>query len=146
MQTLQRQLADLLTGVPHRLMAGNLECPVWSLTADSRQVTPGALFMAVRGLQTDGHRFLDAALDQGASALVVEELTPQLLKRVQEHGQTVVQVQQSRQVLAAMALLSETPKPNDDDIDAAMSGNLCRCATYQRIRAGIHEAARRLEA
>ncbi|MGI9477107.1 MAG: (2Fe-2S)-binding protein [Hyphomicrobiaceae bacterium] len=53
---------------------------------------------------------------------------------------------QSGQVLAAMALLSETPKPNDDDIDAAMSGNLCRCATYQRIRAGIHEAARRLEA
>lgn len=103
MQTLQRQLADLLTGVPHRLMAGHLECPVRSLTADSRQVTPGGVFVAVRGLQTDGHRFLDAALDQGASALVVEELTPQLLQRVQEHGQTVVQVQQSRQALAAIA-------------------------------------------
>ena len=37
-------------------------------------------------------------------------------------------------------------KPSDDDIDAAMTGNLCRCATYQRIRAAIHEAARRLEA
>jgi len=53
---------------------------------------------------------------------------------------------QSGQVMAAVALLTETPKPTDEDIDAAMDGNLCRCATYQRIRAGIHEAARRLEA
>ncbi len=53
---------------------------------------------------------------------------------------------QSGQVMAAVALLTETPKPTDADIDAAMDGNLCRCATYQRIRAGIHEAARRLEA
>ena len=49
---------------------------------------------------------------------------------------------QSGQVMAATALLTENPKPTDADIDAAMSGNLCRCATYQRIRAGIHEAAK----
>ena len=48
--------------------------------------------------------------------------------------------------VSAAALLAETPKPTDDDIDAAMSGNLCRCATYQRIRAAIHVAADRLEA
>ena len=53
---------------------------------------------------------------------------------------------QSGQIMSASALLAETPKPTDDDIDSAMSGNLCRCATYQRIRAAIHEAARRLEA
>ncbi|WP_448203785.1 (2Fe-2S)-binding protein [Azospirillum sp. sgz302134] len=53
---------------------------------------------------------------------------------------------QSGQVMAAVALLSGNPKPNDADIDAAMEGNLCRCATYQRIRAGIHEAARIMEA
>ena len=40
----------------------------------------------------------------------------------------------------------ETPKPTDDDINSAMSGNLCRCATYHRIRTAIHEAAHRLEA
>lgn len=51
---------------------------------------------------------------------------------------------QSGQVMAATALLTENPKPTDADIDAAMSGNLCRCATYQRIRAGIHEAAKSL--
>lgn len=52
---------------------------------------------------------------------------------------------QSGQVMAAVALLSENPKPTDADIDSAMAGNLCRCATYQRIRAGIHEAAKRME-
>jgi UDP-N-acetylmuramoyl-L-alanyl-D-glutamate--2,6-diaminopimelate ligase len=97
------QLADLLAGVPHRLLAGPMRCEVRSLTADSRQVTPGALFVAIRGLQADGHDFLDVALDRGATALVVEALTPQLLQRVQEHGQTVVQVRQSRQALAAIA-------------------------------------------
>lgn len=53
---------------------------------------------------------------------------------------------QSGQVMAATALLTTNRKPSDDDIDAALSGNLCRCATYQRIRAGVHEAAKRLEA
>jgi len=53
---------------------------------------------------------------------------------------------QSGQVMAAVALLADNPKPSDSDIDDALAGNLCRCATYHRIRAGIHEAARRLEA
>lgn len=52
---------------------------------------------------------------------------------------------QSGQVMAAVALLGTTPKPTDADIDAAMDGNLCRCATYQRIRDGIHAASRTLE-
>ncbi len=53
---------------------------------------------------------------------------------------------QSGQIMSATALLTANKKPTDADIDAAMSGNLCRCATYHRIRAGIHEAAKRLEA
>ena len=53
---------------------------------------------------------------------------------------------QSGQILAATALLEETPRPTDEDIDFAMSGNVCRCATYHRIRAAIHRAAETLEA
>jgi isoquinoline 1-oxidoreductase alpha subunit len=53
---------------------------------------------------------------------------------------------QSGQVMAAVALLTENNKPADADIDAAMTGNLCRCATYHRIRGAIHEAAKLLEA
>jgi isoquinoline 1-oxidoreductase alpha subunit len=48
---------------------------------------------------------------------------------------------QSGQIMSAAALLKNTPKPADDDIDAAMSGNVCRCGTYHRIRAAIKHAA-----
>jgi aerobic-type carbon monoxide dehydrogenase small subunit (CoxS/CutS family) len=48
---------------------------------------------------------------------------------------------QSGQIMSAAALLAKTPKPTDADIDAAMAGNICRCGTYQRIRAAIHRAA-----
>lgn len=51
---------------------------------------------------------------------------------------------QSGQIMSATALLRSNPKPTDDDIDGAMSGNICRCATYVRIRAAIHEAAKSL--
>jgi len=49
---------------------------------------------------------------------------------------------QPGQIMAAAALLAKRPNPTDADIDAAMSGVLCRCGTYQRIRAAIHRAAR----
>jgi isoquinoline 1-oxidoreductase alpha subunit len=48
---------------------------------------------------------------------------------------------QAGQIMSAAALLESNPKPSDDDIDAAMAGNLCRCQTYGRIRAAIHQAA-----
>jgi isoquinoline 1-oxidoreductase alpha subunit len=51
---------------------------------------------------------------------------------------------QSGQIMSAVALLSQNRKPTDADIDTAMSGNLCRCATYVRVRAAIHEAAKAL--
>jgi len=48
---------------------------------------------------------------------------------------------QSGQIMSAAALLTQTPQPTDAQIDAAMAGNICRCGTYQRIRAAIHRAA-----
>lgn len=52
---------------------------------------------------------------------------------------------QSGQVMSATALLQLNPKPTDDDIDGALAGNICRCATYHRIRLAIHQAADKLE-
>ena len=52
---------------------------------------------------------------------------------------------QSGQIMSAIALLQQNKAPTDKDIDDAMSGNLCRCATYVRIRAAIHDAAKSLE-
>lgn len=53
---------------------------------------------------------------------------------------------QSGQIMSAASLLSHNAKPSDADIDAAMSGNVCRCGTYKRIRAAIHQAAANGEA
>ncbi|HEX6734649.1 MAG TPA: (2Fe-2S)-binding protein [Azonexus sp.] len=69
-------------------------------------------------------------------------------KAVQEAWRKLDVVQcgycQSGQIMSAVALLSANRKPSDADIDGAMAGNLCRCATYVRIRAAIHEAAKAL--
>lgn len=51
---------------------------------------------------------------------------------------------QSGQVMAAIALLTKNKQPSDPDIDESMSGNICRCGTYQRIRTAIHQAAKTL--
>ena len=69
-------------------------------------------------------------------------------KAVQEAWRKLDVVQcgycQSGQIMSAVALLTQNRKPSDADIDTAMSGNLCRCATYVRVRAAIHEAAKAL--
>ena len=66
-------------------------------------------------------------------------------KRIQDAWLAVDVVQcgycQSGQIMSATALLTKTPKPTDADIDKAMRGNICRCATYNRIRAAIKTAA-----
>ena len=75
----------------------------------------------------------------------IEGLSPNGSHPVQRAWAEVDVVQcgycQSGQIMAAAALLAANPNPSDADIDAAMAGNICRCGTYQRIRAAIHKAA-----
>ena len=86
----------------------------------------------------------------GSAVLTIEGLgTPAALHAVQaawNEGQ-VAQCGycQSGQIMQAASLLATTPAPTDAEIDAAMSGNLCRCGTYPRIRAAVHDAAKRLQ-
>ncbi|MGM8228450.1 (2Fe-2S)-binding protein [Cellvibrio sp. ARAG 10.3] len=81
----------------------------------------------------------------GADVRTIEGLQSPTAKVVQEAWRKLDVVQcgycQSGQIMSAVALLENNPKPNDDQIDSAMQGNLCRCATYHRIRTAIHEAA-----
>jgi len=75
----------------------------------------------------------------------IEGVSGKVARAVQEAWNRLDVVQcgycQSGQIMSAVALLTEVPKPTDAQIDAAMTGNLCRCATYVRIRAAIHAAA-----
>ncbi|WP_341990746.1 (2Fe-2S)-binding protein [Azorhizobium sp. AG788] len=85
-----------------------------------------------------------------AKITTIEGVTGKTAEAVQAAWRALDVVQcgycQSGQIMSAVALLSDNKKPSDSDIDAAMDGNVCRCATYQRVRAAIHDAARRLEA
>jgi isoquinoline 1-oxidoreductase alpha subunit len=85
----------------------------------------------------------------GADVLTIEGLSGREAEAVQAAWNALDVPQcgycQSGQIMSAAALLGEVPKPTDRDIDLAMNGNICRCATYVRIRAAIHDAAKRLE-
>ena len=89
------------------------------------------------------------AAAQGKKITTIEHIeNDKVGKAVQEAWRDVDVVQcgycQAGQIMAATALLSTNKNPTDADIDAAMSGNICRCGTYPRIRAAIHEAASKL--
>ena len=82
---------------------------------------------------------------EGAEITTIEGLSPDGDHPLQRAWDEVDVPQcgycQGGQIMAAATLLKETPKPTDDDIDAAMNGHLCRCGTYNRIREAIHRAA-----
>ena len=89
-------------------------------------VTPVALIAAKRVTTIEG---VNGALAEAVRAAWVKLDVPQC-------GYC-----QSGQIMAAIALLNESPRPTDAEIDAALAGNICRCAAYQRIRRAIHAAA-----
>ena len=82
---------------------------------------------------------------EGKHVTTIEGLSSAAGKAVQKAWIDLDVVQcgycQSGQIMSAAALLATNAKPTDEDIDAAMSGNICRCGTYQRIRRAIHRAA-----
>jgi len=81
----------------------------------------------------------------GKAITTIEGLSPDSTHPVQRAWAELDVVQcgycQSGQIMSAVALLAAKPRPTDADIDAALTGNICRCGTYQRIRAAIHRAA-----
>jgi isoquinoline 1-oxidoreductase alpha subunit len=85
------------------------------------------------------------AMARGAKVTTIEGLDTQAGQAVQQAWAKLDVVQcgfcQSGQIMAAADLLTRNPAPTDADIDAALSGNICRCATYARIRDAIHQAA-----
>jgi isoquinoline 1-oxidoreductase subunit alpha len=85
---------------------------------------------------------------QGREIVTIEGVWGDVARAVQDTWRRLDVAQcgycQSGQIMSAIALLTEVRRPSDAEIDAAMAGNVCRCATYVRIRAAIHDAAKTL--
>jgi isoquinoline 1-oxidoreductase alpha subunit len=104
----------------------------------------GACTVHVNGVATRSC-VLPAASVQNADITTIEGLSPDGTHALQRAWEELDVPQcgycQAGQLMSAAALLDKKPQPSDADIDAAMNGNICRCATYLRIRQAIHRAA-----
>ena len=100
-------------------------------------------------VHVDGRATRSCVMDVAAAApsriTTIEGLSDDGTHPVQEAWKEIKVPQcgycQPGQIMSAAALLNQTPNPNDAQIDSAMSGNICRCGTYPRIRAAVHKAA-----
>lgn len=106
----------------------------------------GACTVLVDGIPTRSCQ-LPISVAQGRSVTTIEAIAQDAVgAKVQKAWIDAAVIQcgycQSGQIVAATALLKRNPAPNDADIDVAMTGNICRCGTYPRIRAAIHKAAK----
>jgi len=126
-------LRDLLGQVEVKYGCGVAQCGACTVLVDGKAERSCALTASA----VAGHRITTIA-----------GLSPDASHPVQQAwaAQDVVQCGycQGGQILAAAALLAEKPAPSDADIDLALSGNICRCGTYPRIRQAVHDAAARL--
>src|SRR4051812_30179234 len=91
-------LRDILISVPVAGVTGGMDTAVSSLHIDSRQVTPGSAFIAIRGTLSDGHLFIDKAIESGAAVVVYEDAPP-----AKKEGITYVQVKNSAEAAGLMA-------------------------------------------
>ena len=95
-----RHLSDILAGIDHILVKGSLDHVVTSLHIDSRKITPGSIFIAMRGTVTDGHDYMEKAVENGASVVIFEDA---LVMRVLDIPATFIKVKDSGPVLGLIA-------------------------------------------
>ena len=110
----------------------------------------GACTVHIDGFAVRSCQVPAGSLEEGAEVTTIEGLgSPETLHAVQaawvEHQVAQCGYCQSGQIMQAAAMLDLNPEPSDDEIDAVMSGNLCRCGTYVRIRAAVKSAAQKLQ-
>jgi UDP-N-acetylmuramoyl-L-alanyl-D-glutamate--2,6-diaminopimelate ligase len=136
------RLDRLVEGLTCELV-GNPAAPVENIEYDSRRVKPGGLFAAIRGTETDGHRFLDAALDSGASALLVEEI-PESIRRRLEAAPDAFGVARLADSRAALAEVSARffGRPGDGLCLIGVTGTNGKTSTVRMLYSILERAGR----
>jgi UDP-N-acetylmuramoyl-L-alanyl-D-glutamate--2,6-diaminopimelate ligase len=94
-----KRLSDITENVKIKKINGTDEKEITSISYDSRKCAPGCLFVALRGTQADGHGFIQKALDNGASAVICEEIP----ENIESNDATIIVTDNSRKALAAAA-------------------------------------------
>src|SRR5579864_8102149 len=97
------KLRDLLQGLTVRATRGDLDVEITAIVADSRLAVSGSLFVAIPGMQYDGAKFIAAAIEKGAAAVVTEAPHPQLRGRRADEGLPLIEVDDARLALASIA-------------------------------------------
>jgi UDP-N-acetylmuramoyl-L-alanyl-D-glutamate--2,6-diaminopimelate ligase len=126
-------------------LAGNPAARVESIEYDSRRVKPGSLFAAIRGTAADGHRFLEAALDAGATALLVEEIPDSIRRRI-DVDPTAFGVARMEDSRAALADVSARffERPGDDLCLIGVTGTNGKTSTVRMLYSILEHADRRV--
>ncbi len=153
-------MVTLTVNGTERTFEGDPEMPLLWFLRDEIQLTGtkygcGMSLCGACTVHMDGQPIractMPVAAAEGAKITTIEAIADDAVgKAVQqawrEHDVVQCGYCQSGQIMSAVGLLSSNPAPSDADIDTAMNGNVCRCATYVRIRAAIHSAAAALKA
>lgn len=96
-------LKSMLNGLEHELVFGDVNIDISSVHQDSRKVSEGTLFIAIKGFQSDGHTYIDKAIDKGARALVVTQIEGDFLERAKAKSITIIKVDDDRLAMSHLA-------------------------------------------
>lgn len=125
-------LKSMLTGLEFECVRGNLDIEITGVQQDSRKVTQGTLFLAIKGFKSDGHDYIEKAIQLGAVAVVVTEASESTLKLAEAHTVTVIKVTDDRFVMSALAASMEG-QPSENLIMVGLTGTNGKTSTCRII-------------
>lgn len=137
------KLNKLLENIEYHLISGNKETEITSIEYDSRKVVPGSFFVCMKGFQSDGHLYAGKAIEQGAAALLIEDISEDISQIIAESKVTVIQVKDTRLALAYISA-SWFDHPALKMTMIALTGTKGKTTTSFMIKKILEEAGKKV--
>lgn len=125
-------LKNMLDGLKHELVLGDVNIDITSVQQDSRKIEKGSLFIAVKGFQSDGHKYINKAMDSGARAIVVTEVETDCVNRAKNESITLIKVDDDRYAMSHLAS-AFNKKPSEDMTVIGLTGTNGKTSTCRII-------------